>query len=109
MSSTPRNRFSGQPTSGFFQNQHNSIYFSPALLEARQGNEIEVEFISVLLKNNDVYIQPTEQDNRLFRFGPNNDFRTNSFSFRTLYKRASVIGTMIQITPPGPTTVFKIR
>lgn len=109
MSSTPRNRFSGQPTSGLFEGQNNSIFFSPALLESRQGNEIEVESISVALKNNDVYSQPTEEDTRLFLFGPHSSSRTGNRAFRTMYKRATVIGTLVQVTPPGPTTVFKIR
>lgn len=109
MSDINRNRFSGTPVSGLLNGKKNGIFFSPALKEQRVGNEIEVQSIQVTIKNNDAYVQPSDEDTRLFKFGSNGISRTNNFSHRTLFKQASVIGILTQTTPPGPTTTFKIR
>jgi hypothetical protein len=109
MSSTKRDKFSGQPSTGLFEGQANCVFFSPALLEPRTGNEIEVESIGVTLKAGERYIPPSVDDTRLFLVGSLNLGRTNNLLFRTHFKTASIIGTIVPIIPPGPTVVFKIR
>lgn len=109
MSGTTRNRFSGLPNTGPFEGQRNCVFISPALIEPRSGNDIEIESLSVTIRSNEVYTSPSVDDTRLFRFGPNSTSRTNNPVYRTQFKQPSVVATMIQVIPPGPTTIFKIR
>jgi len=106
---TESNRFSGVPTTGLFEGQRNCIFFSPALLEQRIGNEIEIDSIGISISSEEVYTLPSIPNTRRFMWGPNSLSRTNNSLYRTLYKDPTVIGVMIQTIPPGPTTIFKIK
>lgn len=108
MTSVKRNRFSGAINNGLFEGAKNSVFFTPALLDPRTGNEIEIESLSVTVKNNEVYSAPVIEDTRQFRFGVNSS-RTNSTIWRTYFKIPTVIATLVQVVPPGPTTTIKIR
>lgn len=109
MSSTKRTAFSGTPNSGLFAGSKNCVFFSPALIEQKTGNEIEIEYLKVTIKNNEIYSAPITEDTRQFKFGFSGSSRTNLSTWRTFFKTPEVIATLTQTIPPGPTTVIKIR
>jgi hypothetical protein len=102
------NMFSGEPTSGILSGTSGAVFFSPALLNPAPGNQIDLDEIGVTAYASDVYDKPEGSLNkRNFTWGPNSLSKTNSY-WITAPKHYTVIATMIQTIPPGPTTVYKI-
>lgn len=104
----PVSRFSGKPDSGVLAGAGGAVFFSPALLQDNVGTEMEVDSVGVTVHGSDVYLRPQEFSRRVFTWGPGGTSRTNSPLFRTQPKEYTVIATLIQTSPPGPTTVIKI-
>lgn len=100
-------RFSGEPESGPLSDAAGAIFFSPSLLEENDDNEIDVDSIQVSVHGSDVYERPPEGNGKVFTWGPGSG-RTNNPRDRTQPEAYTVIGTMVQTIPPGPTTIFKI-
>lgn len=107
--------FSGEPRSGLLSGARGLVFFSPALLDPSSTGSLDLESISVSSRGGDRYTRPPERNHRLFRFGggpgcvaPDWPSLTNSALYQTQPKEYSVVATMVQTTPPGPTTVVKI-
>jgi hypothetical protein len=102
-------RFSGEPTTGILAQTSGAIFFSPALLSPNNNNQIDLDNISIASQITDIYeIPPENREYRVFRWGPNEDSRTNDGKWRTAPKHYNVVATMVQTIPPGPTTIIKI-
>jgi hypothetical protein len=104
----PVSSFSGEPDSGLLAGQSGALFFSPALFQADFGTEIEIDSIGVTVRGSDAYVRPPEVSRRVFTWGPSGTSRTNDPLFRTQPKEYSVVATLVQTIPPGPTTVIKI-
>ncbi len=104
----PISRFSGEPNSGVLAGAGGAIFFSPSLLQDNVGTEMEVDSINVTVHGSDVYLRPQALSRRVFTWGPGGTSRTNNPLFRTQPKEYTVIATLIQTIPPGPTTIVKI-
>jgi hypothetical protein len=104
----PVSRFSGEPDSGVLAGSSGALFFSPALLEENVGTEVEIDSIGVTVHGSDVYLRPQELSRRVFTWGPGGTSRTNNPLFRTQPKEYTVIATLVQTIPPGPTTIIKI-
>lgn len=105
---TSVSRFSGEPTQGILSRTAGAIFFSPSLFNYTPNNEIDLDEIQITANSLDAYKIPVQANNRAFTWGPNSISRTNMSKFVTTPKAYTVIGTMIQTIPPGPTTIFKI-
>lgn len=103
----PPSRFSGEPTSGPLSGAAGAIFFSPALLQQNDTNEIDLDFIQVAVRARDAYSRPEEREGRVFRFSNSGTYRTNDPLYRTQPEYA-VIAVLVQTIPPGPTTIVKI-
>lgn len=110
----PLGAFSGEPKKGHLSKAQGLLFFSPALLEPSSSSEVEVASISASATAADVYRRPEERPRRLFRFGGGAGFATgwHSFTNSPVYRSQpleySVVATLVQTTPPGPTTVIKV-
>lgn len=104
----PVSRFTGSPTSGLLANVSHSVFFSPSFNNSISGNQIDIDTIEVTVVATDVYSAPIVENNRVFTWGPHSNSRTNTSVFVTMPKAYTVIATMIQTIPPGPTQIFKI-
>lgn len=112
---TSIDNFSGEPVTGLLVDASGAIFFSPALLDPKPGNEIVLNNIDVTAYASDVYEKPQGSlSKRVFTWGPNSNARTNQRAIPddnkwvTAPKAYTVIATMIQTIPPGPTTIFKL-
>lgn len=102
-------RFSGTPTVGplvLAPDKPGFVYFSPALLNAISGNEIDIDRLEIRTRADDIYLIPIQENNRVFTFGINS--RTNDSLYRSQPSSYTVVSTMVQTIPPGPTTLFKV-
>jgi len=104
-------RFTGTPDSGFLTLGTQSpglVYFSPALLEVRPNNQIDIDSFEIITRAFEIYAQPNQENNRLFKFGPNSSSRTNNSLYRSQPSEYTAVGTLTQTLPPGPTVVYGI-
>jgi hypothetical protein len=103
----PIEKFSGVPT-GIAGPGLGILFFSPALSEFQSCNEIDLDYIKLTAHASDTYEKSTGDNNRTFTWGPNSPSRTNNYLYRTQPYHYSVMGTMVQTIPSGPTTIFRI-
>jgi hypothetical protein len=68
------------------------------LLEQLPNNEIDLDYIRVVVNSNDVYTPPVVENSRLFTFGPNSSSRTNQPKWRTQPKEYTAIGGLVDET-----------
>ena len=107
-------KFTGEPSSGPLSGAAGLIFFSPALLSPSSSSSVDVASVTVTAMASDDYRRPQERSSRLFRFGGGPGFgasnlsRTNAALYRTQPIEYSVVATLVQTIPPGPTTVIKI-
>ena len=107
-------RFSGEPTSGPLAGLSGAIFFSPSLFKQNSTNEIDLASISFTVTAGDQYTRPSEREFNVFRFSGNSGWtdpglsRTNDSLRKTQPKEYSVVATLVQTTPPGPTTFVRI-
>ena len=104
-------RFTGVPDTGFLALGVQSpglVFMSPALLEDRPNNQIDIDSFEITTRAHEIYAEPNQDNNRLFRFGPNSSSRTNNDLFRSQPTEYSAVGVMVQTLPPGPTTLYGI-
>lgn len=112
--SVPLRLFSGEPSDGLLSGASGLVFFSPALLEPSSSSEMELASISVRAVASDSYSRPEERSQRLFRFGGGASLASgwgslsNSALYRAQPLEYTVVATLVQTTPPGPTTVIKI-
>lgn len=112
--STAVTRFTGEPSSGPLSGAAGLLFFSPSLLGPSSVNSVDFASVSVSSDAGDTYYRPEERSGRLFRFGGGPGFgasnlsRTNNNLYRAQPAKYPVVATLIQTTPPGPTTVIKI-
>jgi len=107
LGSIPIREFSGEPASGSLSGFSGVVFFSPAMLQQNNTNQIDLDDISVAARVSDSYEQPEERESRVFRFSNSGTHKTNDPSHRTQPEYA-VIAVLVQTTPPGPTTFIKI-
>lgn len=100
-------RFSGVPTSGLLSGFKNGIFFSPSLLQQNNSNEIDISDIKILTRARDNYSYPKEKEWKVFSFGPSTTSRSNGYE-KTQPLHYAVTATMVETTPPGPTTITHI-
>lgn len=102
--------FSGEPQSGPLAALKGGLFFSAGLLEDKVGSELDVEYVRVSARAEEVYERPPEPSSRVFTFSGTSvsPARTNDALYRTQPGEYTVVATMVQTLPPGPTTVFKI-
>lgn len=101
-------QFSGEPTSGILSRVAGAVFFSPSLFDYVPNNEIDLDNIGVIANPSETYRIPVQENKRIFTWGPNSSARTNMSLYVTTPRYYTVVGTMIQTIPPGPTTIFKI-
>lgn len=107
-------RFTGEPTSGPLSGARGLIFFSSSLFDPSSVNSVDFASVEVASLVTDVYYRPQERSSRLFRFGGGPGFgtsnlsRTNAALYRTQPIEYTAVATLVQTTPPGPTTVIKI-
>jgi hypothetical protein len=110
----PVSRFTGEPSSGPLSGSSGLIFFSAALLAPSSSNSVDFESVDFTTVCTDFYHRPPEVSGRLFRFGGGPGFgstnlsRTNAALYRSQPVRYSAVATLVQTTPPGPTTVVKV-
>lgn len=110
----PVEKFTGKPDAGPLSGSRGLIFFSSSLLSPSSANSVDFAEVSVLAVASDRYVRPRERSSRLFRFGGGPGFgtlnlsRTNATLYRTQPIEYTVVATLVQTTPPGPTTVIKI-
>lgn len=104
----PPTKFSGAPDSGVLTGAVNSVFFSPALATASSVNRIDVAEVSLRTIMTDQYSRPEETDGRIFTFSRTGPARTNNALYRSQPTGYAVTAVMVQVIPPGPTTVVKI-
>jgi hypothetical protein len=86
----------------------NGIFITPNFESSGYQNSIDIAEISVKTILQDQYEIPEERDGNVFKFSRTDSSRTNNPDFRSQPKEYSVTLTIVQISPPGPTTVVKI-
>lgn len=107
-------KFTGEPTSGPLFGASGLIFFSPALFNPSSDNSVEFAFVSVAALASDFYLRPRERSSRVFRFGGGPGFgasnlsRANAALYRAQPLEYTAVATLVQTTPPGPTTYVKI-
>ncbi len=106
-------KFTGEPQDGPLSGAAGLIFFSPALLEASSDNSVEFASVSVSALASDSYRRPQERSSRVFRFGgvwrgSSGISKTNDALYRTQPLEYTAVATLVQTTPPGPTTYVKI-
>lgn len=108
LGSVPASRFSGTPESGVLTGASNAVFFSPALPTASNINRIDLAEVSVTAVMSDRYSRPEERDGRVFVFSRTDPARTNNVLYKSQPTGYSVTAVLVQVIPPGPTTVVKI-
>jgi hypothetical protein len=107
-------KFTGEPISGPLSGASGLIFFSPALFDPSSENVVEFASISVSAIASDSYLRPSERSSRVFRFGggpgfaSSNPSRTNAALYRSQPTEYTAVATIVQTTPPGPTTFVRI-
>jgi len=107
-------RFTGEPSSGPLSGASGLIFFSAALLGPSSSNSVDFASVTVKSIPSDSYLRPPERSGRLFRFGggpsfgSSNPSRTNNTLYRSQPVEYVAVATLVQTTPPGPTTVIKV-
>lgn len=91
--------FSGEPNTGLLSNSNGLLFFSPSLLEARSGNDIDLDYIRFLTRATDVYLPEIVESHKTFTFGPNSDSRTNDPKWRVqpIPQVAAVLVNTVQL------------
>jgi hypothetical protein len=111
---SPIAKFTGEPSSGPLSGASGLIFFSASLLDPSSANSVDFVSVEVAALATDRYFRPQERSSRLFRFGGGPGFgasnlsRTNATLYRTQPIEYTAVATLVQTTPPGPTTVIKI-
>lgn len=103
-------QFTGEPQTGPLAALAGGVFFSVGLLEDKSGSEMDVEYVRVSVRSEEVYERPPERSSRVFTFSGStvSPSRTNNSLYRTQPGWYTAVATMVQTIPPGPTTVFKI-
>ncbi len=107
-------RFEGLPGPGSpVEGRSGMVFFSPSLLETSAVNSVDFAYVNVTAFATDAYRRPAERTCRVFRFGggagmSTNPSRTNATLYRAQPLEYTATATLVQTTPPGPTTVIRI-
>ena len=107
-------KFTGEPSSGPLSGASGLVFFSASLFDPSSANSVDFASVEVSALATDRYSRPQERSSRLFRFGGGPGFgtsnlsRTNAALYRTQPIEYTAVATLVQTTPPGPTTVIKI-
>lgn len=84
LGNVPISNFSGEPESGLLAGSDGLLFFSPSLLEARSGNNIDIDYIRFITRAHEVYFPIVVESHSQFTYGPFSDSRTNNAKWRTL-------------------------
>jgi hypothetical protein len=103
----PTSRFTGVPVTGLLANTDYSVFFSPSFGQILSGNQIDVDYVEVTVRATEAYYPPIVENRIVFSWGPGSTTTTNSV-YVTAPKAYTIVSTMVQTIPPGPTTIFKI-